>query len=184
MTIEDWAKSLGRERFDLWREAMATLRQMHGDVWNGVRFFLTVNGILLAGAVSSIASQNSDLHLYTAILLGLLTAVGIFVTVIARQILGKHRDYYLEMLMKKTLIEKEFGFYDQKIMEQNLSFPWNVPTAYINDFLNSPAKWVNKQKTRRGTISRKLFLVYDAMIAIWILFFFGIGVWVHVSFCG
>jgi hypothetical protein len=30
---------------------MTNLRQLHGDVWNGVRFFLTVNGILLAGVV-------------------------------------------------------------------------------------------------------------------------------------
>lgn len=50
-SFDEWMKKFGENgvnKFDLWREAMAELRQLHGDVWNGVRFFLTINGIIIA----------------------------------------------------------------------------------------------------------------------------------------
>ena len=34
--FKTWTDGLDSKAFDLWREAMAQLRQLHGDVWNGV----------------------------------------------------------------------------------------------------------------------------------------------------
>jgi hypothetical protein len=37
------------DQIDIWRESINNLRTLHNDVWNGVRFFLTLNAIYLAG---------------------------------------------------------------------------------------------------------------------------------------
>jgi hypothetical protein len=103
--LKAWATGLDPNALNLWREAMAQLRQLHGDVWNGVRFFLTVNGIVIAAAFGISKLQDKDV--LTGVLIASLAAVGIIVTLIARTILAKHRDYYLGILIRKTLIERE-----------------------------------------------------------------------------
>ncbi len=37
--LEEWFENLDHVALETWREAMAQLRKLHGDVWNGVRFF-------------------------------------------------------------------------------------------------------------------------------------------------
>jgi len=49
------------------------------------------------------------------IIIVILAIIGLFLTLIAISILGKQRGYYLEMLLRKTLLEKELGFYDVHI---------------------------------------------------------------------
>ena len=55
----------------------------------------------------------------------MLILLGIGVTFTGRYLLRRNRVYYLEMLLKKTLVEYEFGFYDAKFSGSNtdLAFP-------------------------------------------------------------
>ena len=71
--LRTWAKGMDSNGLNLWREAMAQLRQIHGDVWNGVRFFLTVNGIVIAAAFGIAKLQDTDL--LTAVLIASLAGV-------------------------------------------------------------------------------------------------------------
>ncbi|MCK4237289.1 MAG: hypothetical protein KAX38_09240 [Candidatus Krumholzibacteria bacterium] len=92
----------------LWREAMSQLRQMHGDTWNGVKFFLTISSIILAAIF---ACFRDGLNHDNALSMGFLASLGIVLTIIAILILHKHRKDYVEMLLKKTLLELKLGFY-------------------------------------------------------------------------
>ena len=47
-----WIKKLDKNAINLWKESLANLRQLHGDIWNGVRFFLTINGIIVAAIIA------------------------------------------------------------------------------------------------------------------------------------
>jgi hypothetical protein len=119
-----WLKGLGKEPLDLWRETMTNLRQLPNDVWNGARFFLTVNGILLAGIAGLVKLDTYSNG--TALMVVLLGVLGLAVTLVARRILKGHRDYYTEMLLRKTLIEYDLGFYSHELSGIDLSFPWRL----------------------------------------------------------
>lgn len=160
-----WANGLDHNAVDLWRESLAQLRQLHGDVWNGVRFFWTVNGIFIAAAFTVLSKNKTSfpsvsLSVLCLITSTLLTAVGLY-------ILRKHRKYYISMLLKKTLIEIELGFTKHALSPGvNAAFPWVVETKYHEEMLRDPGDWLKKQVFRPGTISDKLRIVYVSMIAI------------------
>src|SRR5260370_1155149 len=90
----NFVNELDKPCVDFWRETLSNLRQLHNDIWNGVRFFLTVNGIVIAGFSALIRGGDHDY--VQAALLFLLPLLGIFVTVQARSILTRHRGYYLD----------------------------------------------------------------------------------------
>ncbi len=159
-----WAASLDGNEINLWREAMAQLRQLHGDVWNGVRFFLTVNGIIIAAVFGIARLEESDIP--SGVLLAVLAILGFLITLVARIILAKHRDYYLGILLRKTIIERELGFYDQKICCVDLVFPWKVDKQFVGSLVDNPSAWLADQKRRKGTITRLLFLVYEGVLVI------------------
>jgi len=163
--FDSWVRGLDANALNLWREAMAQIRQLHGDVWNGVRFFLTVNGIIVAAII---AIFRLDRTLPMGIIIAILAIIGLFLTLIAINILGKHREYYLGMLLRKTLLEKELGYYDVHIRGVDLSFPWSVDVQYIDDMALDPNKWKKEQRFRKGTISRLLWLTYWLFVAIYI----------------
>jgi hypothetical protein len=174
-----WIRQQDPIAIDLWREALAQLRQLHGDVWNGVRFFLTVNGIIIA-ALFGLAQSESPTFL-TGVLLSVLAFLGLFVTLVAHSILAKHRDYYLQMLLRKTLIEIQLGFYQQKVACIDLSFPWNVDKQSISSVLADPHRWLVAQKRRKGSITRSLFHVYEGVVAVYVLSILAIG---YGFYCG
>lgn len=175
--FKKWIEKANANSVNLWREAMAQLRQLHGDVWNGVRFFLTVNGIVIAATFGIGKSQDKDV--LTGVMIASLALVGLFLTIIARSILAKHRDYYLAMLVRKTLIEREFGFYDQGLTGIHMSFPWNVDKQFLDCLASNPSHWLSEQKRRSGTITRLLFLVYEVVIGIHLLILLAavLGLW-------
>jgi hypothetical protein len=171
--FSSWVQSLDANALNLWREAMAQIRQLHGDVWNGVRFFLTVNGIIVA-AILAIFRLNWSLA--TGIIIAVMASIGLFLTLIAKSILGKHREYYLGMLLRKTLLEKELGFYDMRLHGVDLSFPWNVDRRYVPEMIEKPDKWTNEQKFRKGTISRLLWLTYWVFVVLYVVFLMAVAI--------
>lgn len=154
----------------VWSAAMDNLRQLHNDVWNGVKFFTTVNGILLAG-LAAVASADSAAVVRGAIATACAIA-GMCQTATARRILESHRRHYVEMLLRKTLIERELGFYDQKLAGRPLSFPWHIEEEHMSSLMREPDKWVDAQLERSTTISARLFAIYDTTIAVWVYIFF------------
>lgn len=160
----EWTNGLKREQIDIWRESLAHLRQLHNDVWNGVKFFLTINGILLA----AIAALMRDAREVRYLLVLCVAAIGLAVTIIARQILTRHREYYLQMLIRKTLIEDALGFNTKLLRGVDVVFPWS-PLTSPEDLSTQPHQWLKEQIRRRGTISKRLFLIYEGTAVVHIL---------------
>lgn len=168
-----WLRGLDASALDLWHEAMAQLRQLHGDVWNGVRFFVTVNGIIVAAIF---AIFRLDWTLRTGVAIVILAGIGLFLTLIATSILEKHRNYYLEMLLRKTLLEEELGFYESHLQGIDLSFPWKADVKDINEIVADPDKWKAKQRWHHGTISRLLRMTYWLFIVLYVIALIGVVV--------
>ena len=147
----EWLKNIGGSPFELWQESLIQLRQLHGDVWNGVRFFLTLNAILIAALVP-IAIQITNNSAFIALAF-ILSFFGIGCVHTGKKILSGHRGYYVHMLALKTLIEIEFGFWDNSIHDQPLAFPWLVDQQHHPAFLDDIQKWKKEHKWRERTIS-------------------------------
>ena len=101
-----WANSLEPNAVNIWREAMTQLRQLHSDVWNGVRFFLTLNGIIIAAFVAFIKEHLTQPTTWSWLPVVFLPTFGLLITLIAKQILKKHRDHYLNMLLTRIIHKK------------------------------------------------------------------------------
>ena len=139
----------------IWREAMAQLRQLNNDMWNGVRFFLTINGVIIV-AIYTIAFSFSSLNNLYFILP--LAVIGFVLTIISFFILRKQRDYYINMLKTKTLLEKDLGLCEI-IDDIYLSFPWNIEKKFIDEMIKND-NWKTEHRWRIGTISHLLMLTY------------------------
>lgn len=174
----DWAKHLDREAVNVWREAMAQLRRLSDDVWNGLRFFLSFNGIVIAACAAVI--RVGDMNRRSIGALMVLVLLGFLVTLLAHAIMTKQRTYYLQMLLKKSLVEKEMGFYDITLLGENLSFIWSVPPDVLKN-LKDPEAWVREARRGKHTITRFLFMLYDALIIIYIGGFILLGIALYVK---
>lgn len=161
---------LKSDEINLYRIFVEQTRQLHSDVWNGVRFFLTINAIIIAAMAAlyaSITDTGEVLWLEMA-----LAVIGILFTLVGMFILSRHRDYYLDGLMRKTLLEYTLGLYEQVIAEIDLVLPWSVPKKYVEqELLRDPKAWKKKHKWRPGTISRKLRFAYMLFLAIYVIAF-------------
>jgi hypothetical protein len=71
------------------------------------------------------------------------------------------------MLLLKTLLEKELGFYEPDFQGIDLSFPWKVERKSVDKALKEPDKWLISQRWRRGTISRMLWMTYWFFIVLY-----------------
>ena len=164
-------KHLDGAGVNLWREAMAHLRHLSDDVWNGLTLFLILNGIIIIsmGALARLRPLNRP----TALVLALLAVLGILLTITARYILKRHRTYYLQMLATKSLLEEELGFYGTKLAgtETDLAFPWRLTPEVVAEIKQNREAWIQKSVRARGTIARAQFLIYEALIGVYCLIF-------------
>src|SRR6266404_3117293 len=87
-------KRLDGPGMNLWREAMAHLRHLSDDVWNGLKFFLILNGFIIISMAALVRPR--PLNRPTALVLALLAVLGILLTITARYVLKRHRIYYLQ----------------------------------------------------------------------------------------
>jgi len=164
----------------LYEISMEHLRYMHGEVWNGVRFFITLNiGIL--GAVAAI-SKLSGLELarpnYGVILL---FATGLLISVLGIFVLYRHRQYYLDMMVAKTVLEKLLGFMGKIRIgdgQHVLMLPWYYDEKTIENILREPYRF------RRGfgyvvwpgTVTFALFVTYLVFIGLNV-----VGLWLSLK---
>ena len=155
----------------VWREAMAHLRHLSDDVWNGLKLFLILNGFIIISisAFAWLAPANKTM----ALLLAALALVGGLLTITARYILKRHRIYYLQMLAKKSLLEAELGFYQTKFSgsETDLAFPWRLTPEVVVEIKQNFESWIQKSIRAKGTIARAQFLIYETLIGLYCLIF-------------
>ena len=175
-----WLEGLDGKSVQIWREALEHLRHLSDEVWRVFKCFMLINGSVLALA-TAIAIAGADSSAGQAILT-VLFLLGIGVTVIGRYLLKRNRVYYLEMLLKKTLVEYEFGFYDAKFSGTNtdLAFPWRLKPEAIGELKQNPEEWVKRQVRGPGTIARWLFVILETVIGIYLVLIAVLGyAWLH-----
>ena len=150
-----------------WREAMAHLRHLDQEVWVGLRTFLPANGFLCLAIVALFGFAAPGARTNWLVLV--LAVAGLGLTLIGRYILRRHRVYYLQMLLKKCLLERELGLYDTKLCNSttDLAFPWRLTPAVVEDLRREPEAWVEKSIRGPGTIARYQFLLYDALLVLY-----------------
>src|SRR5437870_3502271 len=96
--LGDPASKPGASDIELWREAMAHLRHLSDDVWDGMRLFLVLNAFIFISIVALSSTRTPGTQ--RLVLLAILAVIGIMLTFTARFILKRHRIYYLQMLAK------------------------------------------------------------------------------------
>ncbi len=155
-----------KDKIQIWREAMTQLRHLSDDVWNGLKLFLSLNGLILVSVVLVCSFRYSSRR--TAAVILFLSVTGIILTLVARYILKRHRIYYLQMLAKKSLMETELGFYETKLCgsETDLAFPWRLTPQVVAEIKTNSEAWVQKSIRAPGTIARFQFLIYDTLIGL------------------
>jgi hypothetical protein len=177
-TITEWITEKQQKPAELWREILYQLRQLSTDVWNGVRFFVTVNVVVLGG-IATVANGQAR-GWTTAILLASLAVVGTLFTLVAREILKKQREYYLQVLVKKALFEEEIGLYDVTLsgVDIDLSLPWGIAKSEVQAMKRDHSGWRSSRRRATGTITRHLFHVYEGMLVIYglVLVYVAIGI--------
>jgi hypothetical protein len=159
-----WTKQLDPNALSLWQEALAQLRWMHSSLWKGVTFFLTMNGILLAGIFGLASLQHKEC--LTGVMIVSLAIAGMLVTWVAHAVLTSHRKFYLSILLRKTLIERELGFYDQLSAGVDMSLPPSVREDFLDELASRPDTWRSEQQRAHGTITKRLFLVHEGLFCI------------------
>jgi len=162
-TFVEWTKQLDANALNIWREAMAQLRQLHGDVWNGVRFFWSLNGIVIAGVFALWPKHQTDLK--AAVTATFLLGIGIALTRVGLLVLRSHRSHYVDMMLRKTLIEIELGFTNQLLRpDVPIAFPWRADKT--DDATQKPQQWVREYMFPRPSIVNTLRRVYVAFIIV------------------
>ncbi len=161
--------SLSETDMMLWRETLAHLRHLSEDVWNGMKLFLVWDGFMLLSLILlfSIGRRESLIGW----LIGLLSVSGVLLTLIGRYVLKRHRVYYLQMLAKKSLLEEELGFYRAKFKgsDIDLAFPWRLAPEVVAEIRGDFDAWVQKSIRAPGTIARFQFLIYEALVGLFLI---------------
>lgn len=160
--FSEWISGLDEKALDLWRETMQQLRQTHNDVWNGVRFFVAANAVIGA---AGFALMRDAPTVKNGVAILLLAVFGALVTVAALFILRGHRDYYLGVLVRKTLLERQLGFYEVRLAGLDISLPWNVPSRFVDDVERDAEQWMTRHRWR-GKITWLLRLIYLVIVAL------------------
>lgn len=156
------------QRVQVWREAVAHLRYLNDEVWKRFQFFLAVDVALLGAAVFALQQRETGGPTVSALLASI---AGIILTVNARYILKRNRIYYLQMLLKKTLIENDCGFYQLKLSgtDTDLAVPWRLTPEVIEKLKKTPDQWIEENIAAPKTIARRLFRIYTGAIVLFVI---------------
>jgi hypothetical protein len=149
------------EKLEIWREAMTQLRYLNDEAWKRFQFFLWFEFLL---SISTIGVARHSRIGFVALFL-----CAAFVLVVARYILKRNRTYYLQMLLKKTLLEDELGFYREKFpdTETDLAFPWRLTPEVVAELKKDPDGWIRKSIRGKGTIAQWQFVIYEIWMALY-----------------
>lgn len=153
--------SLSENALTIWREGWIHLRALSGDIWASFKFFITASVASLGAVIVFWREKPNDLAI------PLLALVGLVVTLLARGIYYKQREYYVRMLAKQLLLEKQLGFDDLKVGTLDLSFPWGTYSPGCMYLLEKDSeKWIQEELNRKSSVRWKLMLVYDLILTL------------------
>lgn len=152
-----WLTSLDANALKLWQEVFTETRRLHEDIWSGLRYFLTANGILFAATVS-VSAGNPTSSKNLSILL--LCSAGLGLSILATRILYYQRKNYLRVRHAKTRLEYKLGFFDKDFEQSGIAFPLIFPRDVDSVLSQSAEAWVMSQMWQKGSISRALRSVY------------------------
>jgi hypothetical protein len=164
-THQTAADGYGLPNQQVWHEAMAHLRHLSDDVWKSFRLFLTLDGFIITLSVArlwiGLWTPDKSLELVT------LALIGAVLTLSGRYLLKRHRVYYLQMLARKSLIEKDLGFYSTNLSDTttDLAFPWRLSPEVVSMIQQDFDGWVKRAIRSKGTIARVQFWIYDGLLA-------------------
>ena len=166
MSHLDFSSLSPEARIQIWRETIAHLRYLNDEVWKRFQFFLLVDLVILVVTFGMFWARP---RFYPAFAI-LFVALGVVLTLAARYILKRNRIYYLQMLLKKTLLEKEAGFYEMKLAqsETDLAFPWRLSPEIFEMLQKNPGQWTEQNIDAPKTIARRLFQVYEVVLGLYV----------------
>jgi hypothetical protein len=165
--IVNWAHGLDANLLNIWRDTLAQQRQLSSDVWHGVMYFVALNGVLVAGGVTLVRSEKRDL-ITGWVLLGLVI-LGLVVVCLAKRLMKGQRDYYLEVLFKKAIIERSLGFYAVGPSAINLALPRNMTRHHLEAAEQDFSAWQRSRRYAAGTVTRDLKRVYDVLTLLYVI---------------
>ncbi len=142
---------------------MEHLRHLSDDVFKSVALFLGMNALMLGALIFFCVMDPNGLGGAVVCLLG------VFLTLGGRFMLKRHRIYYLEMLAKKSLLEKELGFYDRTLAgsKVDLALPWRLKPEVVAEIAQNCDPWIQKSIRPKGTMARVYFLIYETLLVIY-----------------
>ncbi len=142
---------------------MEHLRHLSDDVFKSVALFLGMNALTLGAVIFLAVMELNGLGGAVVCLLG------VFLTLGGRFMLKRHRIYYLEMLAKKSLLEKELGFYDRMLAgsKVDLALPWRLKPEVVAEIAQNCDAWIQKSIRPKGTMARVYFLIYETLLVIY-----------------
>jgi hypothetical protein len=138
--FQTWLEELDTKGLNLWREVMTEMRHRANEMWLGVRFFITLNGIIIAAIITFLRDNNSTVALFIILF-------GIIFYIIEFFRLKIHRYNFLDVVMRRALIEDRLGFYDAEIHSSiKLAFePSSVPAEDLAELKSDAEQWKKKR---------------------------------------
>lgn len=164
--VVHWAHGLDPNLLNIWRDTLAQQRQLSSDVWHGIMFFVALNGALVAGGVTLVRAGTRD-QVTASLLLGL-TVLGVAIVWLAKRLMKKQRDNYLEVLFKKAIIERALGFYAVGPSAMNLVLPWNITRQHLEAAEQDFPAWQRGRRYASGTVTHDLKRVYDVLSVLYL----------------
>lgn len=158
--------------FELYKLAVQRNKELHDDIWNGLRFFSAIQVALLSVVGALVADVGRSTG--RAAFLLLLLTFGAASAVLGASVLRSHREYYLDSQRVKLLLEDQLGLTEGETIDgvqHSLAIPWKAVgetrRALLawgvedDDFRDLPSA----NYFPKGRIIRKLWLAYLSFIA-------------------
>jgi hypothetical protein len=146
--------SLSGNALLVWREAQTHLRALSLDIWDGVKFFIAANAALLGGIITLFETRPASIAIPGLAVLGLTVAL------VALGIFSKQRLYYVQMLARTLLFDRELGFRGHKVGTLDLSFPWGTYKASTELLEKDSETWIQNELNRKSSVRWRLLLMY------------------------
>lgn len=162
--FKEWVAENNRaDAINIWREIMLELRNRGNDTWKSARYFLTLNGVIIAVIIKLLQDNNDKTALFLIVL-------GLFFYYFEYNRFVIHRGYFVEVLMRKTLIEDALNFYNLELHSQvNLASEWQVSNEELGSLKKNPVQWKDDHSFRKKTASHYMRYNYWLVCVVFVI---------------